>query len=80
MDMNTIVSLIGSLGFPIVCCIIMFRSIEKERETNSTQRELDRQEHKEEMQKITEALQNNTIVMQKLTDTLTFNDSTGKHV
>ena len=24
MDISTIVSLIGSLGFPIVCCIIMF--------------------------------------------------------
>ena len=79
MDMNTIVSLVGSLGFPIVCCIIMFRSIEKERETNAAQRELDRQEHKEEMHQITTALQNNTVVMQKLVDTLNMDVSNGKH-
>ena len=79
MDVNTIVSLIGSLGFPIVCCIIMFRSIEKERETNAAQRELDRAEHREEMQQITAALQNNTIVMQKLVDTLTLDTGAGKH-
>ena len=59
MDGSTIVQLIGSLGFPIAACCYMFYSLEKEREA-----------HKEEMTKITEALQNNTIALQQLTDKL----------
>ncbi len=70
MELSQVVSLIGSLGFPIVACIILFRSIEKERENNANQREADRKEHREEMANITAALNNNTIVMQKLVDTL----------
>ena len=25
MDLNTIVNIVGSVGFPIVCCIVMFK-------------------------------------------------------
>lgn len=55
MDMQTIVSLIGSLGFPIAACIAMFSMLEKERE-----------EHKTEMAKITEAINNNTLALEAL--------------
>ena len=60
MDFSGIAQLIGSLGFPIAACIYLFYSMEKEREA-----------HKEEMNKITEALNNNTLVMQQLIDSLT---------
>lgn len=53
--MQTIVSLIGSLGFPIAACIAMFSMLEKERE-----------EHKAEMAKITEAINNNTLALEAL--------------
>lgn len=33
MDVNTITTLIGSLGFPIVCCIVMFYQNSKMQET-----------------------------------------------
>lgn len=59
MDVSAIIQMIGSLGFPIVACIYVFMELNKERES-----------HKEEMEKITEALHNNTLVMQKLIDTL----------
>lgn len=55
MDMQTIISLIGSLGFPIAACIAMFSMLEKERE-----------EHKVEMSKITEAINNNTLALEAL--------------
>lgn len=55
MDMQTIISLIGSLGFPIAACIAMFSMLEKERE-----------EHKVEMAKITEAINNNTVALEAL--------------
>lgn len=55
MDVQTIISLIGSLGFPIAACIAMFTMLDKERE-----------EHKNEMAKITEAINNNTLALEAL--------------
>jgi hypothetical protein len=57
MDANTIIALVGSLGFPIVACVGMAFFI---REVISG--------HHKEMEKVTEAIQNNTIVIQKLVD------------
>ena len=71
IDVTGIIQIIGSLGFPVAACIYLFYSMQKERERNDVQREADRKEHKEEMTKVTEALQNNTLVIQKLVDTLT---------
>lgn len=55
MDVGTLTQLIGSLGFPVACVIAMFFFWNKERE-----------DHKEEMQKITEALNNNTLALVKI--------------
>lgn len=60
MDVYTmLVQLIGSVGFPIVCCVMMWRQM-------LTQEE----HHKGEMNSITTALNNNTSVLQKLVDRL----------
>ena len=56
MDFAAVSGAIGSLGFPIVMCIIMFIKMDKQDE-----------QHKEEMDKITEALTNNTIAITNLT-------------
>ena len=70
MDPNVIITLVGSLGFPIVACIgiaIFFQ------QTNTNYR-ADIKEmnanHKAEMDKMTEAINNNTLVIQKLLDSL----------
>jgi starvation-inducible outer membrane lipoprotein len=55
MDVQTITTLIGSLGFPIAACIACFSMLNKERE-----------EHKQEMAKVTEAINNNTIALEAL--------------
>ena len=55
MDVQTIPTLIGSLGFPIAACIACFSMLNKERE-----------EHKVEMSKITEAINNNTLALEAL--------------
>ena len=60
MDGQVILSAINTVGFPIVMCIILLYIVEKQNE-----------EHKEEMAKITESLNNNTLVIQHLTDTIT---------
>jgi preprotein translocase subunit YajC len=55
MDWNVIIQNIGSVGFPIVACIVMFNYLEKERES-----------HKEEIKSVTEALNQNTKVITEL--------------
>lgn len=79
MDLSNIAQLIGTLGFPIAACCYLFYSMQKERDQNAAQREADRLEHKQEMEKVTEALNNNTLVIQKLVDTLTATPSGGQH-
>lgn len=57
MDANTIVTLISSLGFPI--CMVIFMCWFIVRTMDS---------HKEETLKLTEAVNNNTMVIQRLVD------------
>lgn len=59
MDVNALIQLIGSLGFPIVACGALFWYMVK----------IDEQ-HKEEMNKMSEALNNNTSALVKLTEKL----------
>lgn len=59
MDITVIGNLIGTLGFPIVMCIMMYNRMEKQDE-----------QHKEEMSKLTESLNNNTLALTKLTTRL----------
>lgn len=78
-DISSIMQIIGTLGFPIAACIYLFYSMQKEREQNAAQREADRLEHKREMEQMTAALNNNTLVIQKLVDTLTAPGDAGKY-
>lgn len=59
MDANTIIQLVSSLGFPIVMCGALFWRMVKSDE-----------QHKAEMDKLSEALNNNTIALTKLSDNL----------
>lgn len=69
MDWAAIISFIQGVGFPIACVLIMFQQMDKEREA-----------HKEETQKITEALNNNTLVLTKLQQQLEdIKDEAGRH-
>lgn len=55
MDLNSFTTLIGSLGFPIVMCLLLYYRMDKQDEN-----------HKIEMEKITEALNNNTQALTSL--------------
>lgn len=78
-DFTPVIQIIGALGFPITACIYLFYSMQKERERNDAQREADRAEHKQEMDKVVEALHNNTLVIQKLVDALASPNNSGTH-
>ena len=58
MSFSDILTLLGSYAFPIIMCIMFFWKMDKDQQT-----------HKEEMDKMTEALQNNTLAIQHLSDT-----------
>ena len=55
MDVNTVVTLIGSLGFPIVMCLILTYMIAKMEIA-----------HKEEIAKLTDSINNNTQTIKTL--------------
>lgn len=54
-----IISAVGSLGFPIVACIVLFKQNEK----------LEAR-HEEESKLFAQAINNNTLAIQRLTDKL----------
>lgn len=56
---QTVISAISSLGFPIVCCLIVLYMYWKSDQT-----------HKAEVDKLSEAVHNNTIVMEKILERL----------
>lgn len=66
--MNDVVQIISAVGFPIVAAIGCAYFVKWQYEQNQKQVEEMRKEHKEEAQKMTEALNNNTLVIQKLVD------------
>lgn len=56
---SELVSFVDSIGFPIVVCLIMFKYMSDQTAS-----------HKEEMKNFSEAINNNTNVMQRLLDKL----------
>ena len=59
MDIEIVSQMVSNLGFPIACVIVMFFMWNKERE-----------DHKTEADKWIEAINNNTLVMEKLLERL----------
>jgi hypothetical protein len=57
--LQTVINLIKDLGFPVAVCIAMFWLNNKQVE-----------QHKEEMTKVTDALNNNTLALTELRDRL----------
>lgn len=66
-----IASLVSSIGFPIVCCGILMYYVKYTRDKDSEKISEIEAQHKEETNKLTEALNNNTVVIQRLCDYLT---------
>lgn len=70
MDFNAIIAAIGSLGFPIVACCAMAYFFAKVNDNYRSDIKEINASHKEEMDAMTEAINNNTLVLQKLIDRL----------
>lgn len=59
MDANFLVELIKSLGFPVVMCCLLFWKLDKSDTA-----------HKEEQEKMAEAVNNNTVALTRLADAM----------
>ena len=70
MGINEILQIIGSYGFPILaCCAIAWYFNKINENYRNDLKELNAS-HKEEVKAMTEAIANNTLVIQKLVDSL----------
>ena len=76
MEFNGIVTAIGSLGFPIVACCAMAYFFAKVNDNYRNDIKEINRGHKEEMTAMTEAINNNTLVIQKLVERMDKNEST----
>lgn len=70
MDINVITSLVTSVGFPIVMCGAMGWYVKYISDKHSNEVQQLNSQHNEEMKQVTEALNNNTLALQKLCDKL----------
>lgn len=68
MDLTTLAQLVGTLGFPIVACCAMAYFFAKVNDNYRADIKELQSNHKEEIAKMTEAINNNTLVIQKLVD------------
>lgn len=59
MDWNAVIQLISTLGFPIVCCIVLFWYMIKQTDM-----------HKEEINELKKSIDNNTIILTRLYEEL----------
>lgn len=67
MTVQDIVTLIQSVGFPIVMCGLMAWYVKYITDKNREEMQNERESFKEDMTAITQAINNNTLVIQKLT-------------
>lgn len=68
MTVNDIVTIITTVGFPIVACGAMGWYVKYISDRHSAEVQQLNEQHKEEMEQVTEALNNNTLALQKLCD------------
>lgn len=66
MDLSSVVSLIGSLGFPIVMCLVLIKYMEEMQKDNKESIEKLTESHKQETDALKESLNNNTNVLTEL--------------
>lgn len=66
MTVQDVVTLIQTVGFPIVMCGLMAWYVKYISDKNREQITAEREAHKKEMNEVVKAINNNTIVIEKL--------------
>ncbi len=70
MEFNTVLSAIGSVGFPIVACIAIAVFFSKINDNYRQDLKEMNASHKEEIKNLSDVIAQNTLVIQKLCDKL----------
>lgn len=68
MDYSIIVTMIGSLGFPIVACVFIAIFFSRTQDNYRADIKEMQNTHKAETDKMTEAINNNNLLLQRLLD------------
>lgn len=68
MDVNGIIQVVSSLGFPVACCGVVGWYVKYISDKNREQLDRIMQQHQSEMKEVTQALNNNTLAITRLTD------------
>lgn len=68
--MDAVLQMITTVGFPIVACLFMGWYVKYQTDNYRAEVKDMQREHKEEITKVTDALHNNTMALQKLCDKL----------
>lgn len=77
MDVQGLLQAITTVGFPIVCCCAIMWYVRYITDRNRDDIEKLNQQHKDEMESITMAVNNNTLALQKLTDMIEYSEKGG---
>lgn len=70
MDVNVILQAVATIGFPIVCAIVMAWYVKYMTDRNREDIDKLNTQHQQEMKEVTTALNNNTLALQKLSDVI----------
>ena len=70
MELNAISEIISTVGFPIVCFLMCGWYVKYREDRNDEKFDKLNAQHDEEAKRMTEALNNNTLALQKLADKL----------
>lgn len=68
MDIQAILQAITTVGFPIVCCGAMMWYVKYSTDQNRDEVSKLNEQHRQEMTEVTQAINNNTMALQKLCD------------
>lgn len=68
MNINDILTAVTTVGFPIVCCGAMMYYVKYTTDKHREEIETLNTQHKDEMKEVTNAVNNNTLALQKLCD------------
>lgn len=74
MDVQDVITGISTLGFPIICCLLMMYYVKYSTDNHREEVTKLNEEHRKEMTEVTEALNNNTLALQKLCDYISIKD------
>lgn len=68
MNVNDIVTIITTVGFPIVACGAMGWFVKDQTDKHREDMTEEREKHQDEVSSLAEVIHNNTLAIQKLTD------------